>query len=149
MKKTITISLAFSLLISCFAAGIVHAALGVPQGYIYYPGTGNDLVSTTTWSGSMPADVVPVQRARAQTDNTGRLVWTYPTPYAADIIPIVSALPEDVTANASVDVKITSRSSTSTTFQVNKTTNVTVVAVTVLQLVPNPQMYLNLMAIQP
>lgn len=150
MKRFISSTLCIILGVTVgVAVRIATATLTIPQGYVYYSGNGNDLVSTTSWSGVLPTDVIPIQRARAQTDTNGIYTWVYPVAYGGGVVPIVSALPEDATANSGVDVKITSRSSTSTSFQVSKTVNVSILGVNVTQLVASPQAYLNLIAIQP
>jgi hypothetical protein len=111
--------------------------------------------SSRTWEanddGSMilPTNIIPIQRARAQTDTSGVYTWTYGVPYASGTIPIVSAIPEDTTVNSAVDVKITSRSSTSTRFQVSKTANVDILGIMVTQLIANPQVFLHLVAMEP
>lgn len=90
-----------------------------------------------------------IQRIRAQTATTGLYTWTFPTPFATGVKPIISVSVEDATANAQWGHQITSVNNISATIQLSKTTPVTVVGVSVLGVATNPQAFIHLTAIAP
>lgn len=83
-----------------------------------------------------------VQRTRVQTNGTGTYTWTFPVPFATSTIPVVEVTPEDATASASTDVRITSISNTSVTVQATRITTV----LGLLSLNAMPQIYVHLQA---
>jgi len=89
------------------------------------------------------------QRTRVQTNTSGTYVWTFPTAYAVGIIPNVQITVEDPTPGAVWNQQITALSNTSVTVQINKTTAVTVLGVSVLGVVANPQAHVHLTAVNP
>ncbi len=86
-----------------------------------------------------------VQRVRVQTDASGSYTWNFPAPFATSTIPVVSVTPEDATASASTDVRITSVSNTSVTVQASRITTV----LGLLSLNSTPQIYVHLTAVKP
>lgn len=107
------------------------------------------LVTATTSGFMASADKVKLNatpmmaRAKLQTNTSGVLTWTFPTstPFSAE--PIISAVPEDNVAGVSIDVKVTSISSSSVSIQISKVSTV----LGVLQFTANPQSYVHLTAI--
>lgn len=86
-----------------------------------------------------------LKRIRVQTDTSGTYTWTFPTAFASGTVPVIMATPEDATAGASTDVRITSISNTSVTVQTSRITTV----LGLLSLNATPQIYVHLTAIAP
>jgi hypothetical protein len=77
------------------AVGAAGAASTVPGPAGPAGPAGADGKSITGPAGARGADgALSIQRARLTTAADGTVVWTYPTPFAAGVVPILSALPE-------------------------------------------------------
>ncbi len=93
--------------------------------------------------------IIPTQRIRAQTNTSGTYTWTFPTAYGTGITPVVGVTVEDSTAGNIWNHRITAISNTSVTIQLDKSTAVTVLGISVLGIAANPQAYVHLTAIAP
>lgn len=92
------------------------------------------------------------QRLRVQTDTTGSYTWTFPTPYAPGVIPVVSVTVEDATTNTVWNHQVVAISNTALTIKLNKS-QVSVVALIGLSVLSVPaggaQAFVHLTAIDP
>lgn len=92
--------------------------------------------------------VQAIQRTRALTNTSGAYTWTFPNAYGSGVVPIVDIAVEDATS-ATWNHQITAISNTSVTVQLQKTTAVTVLGVSVLGVAATPQAYIHLTAVAP
>lgn len=90
-----------------------------------------------------------IQRTRLQTNTAGVLQWTFPTPFATGLKPVIGVAVEDATVTANWGHEITSLTNTSVTIQLSKTTPVTVLGLSVLGVSSTPQAFVHLTAIAP
>lgn len=88
-------------------------------------------------------------RMRAQTNTSGVYVWTFATPFASGVIPVIGLTVEDAVAGVTWGHQITALTNTSVTVQLSKSTAVTVLGISVLGVATTPQAYVHLTAIAP
>lgn len=124
--------------ITGITSGNVTTALGYtpynatnPNSYVDASGARSSISLTTTGSGAAtynsstgvlnvptPAVGALIQRTTITTNASGVATWTFPSSFSST--PKISLAPIDSNSATSIDVKITSKSTTSVTIQVNK-----------------------------
>lgn len=99
-------------------------------------------------TGAAGKDGTKALAIRAQTDTTGKYIWTFPTAFASGVIPVIEVTVQD-TGTASFNHKISALSNTSATVQLTKTTAVTILGISVLGIDTSPQAFVHITATAP
>lgn len=124
----------------------VQGPAGTPASTSLASAAANGLMAATD---KAKLDTLPaIQRLRVQTNALGVYTWTFPVPYGAGVLPIISCDVEDDTA-AVASLKITALSNTAVSVKVTKQTQVTVVGIQVLALASSHQAFIHLVAFNP
>lgn len=88
------------------------------------------------------------QRTRVQTNTSGLYTWTFQTPFSSGVTPIIQVTVED-SADAAWNHRIYNLSNTGVTIQLGKLTATTLLGISLLQIVSNPQAYIHIQATAP
>jgi hypothetical protein len=119
------------------------------QGIQGPPGSAANLATVAT-SGKYSDLTGEPMAVRITTDAAGRYTWTFPTPFAAGVIPVVSADVQDNSGNnVMLGVKITAVSNTAVTIQVSRVTTVGVAGISALTFDTNIATMVHLVAFAP
>lgn len=94
-----------------------------------------------------PSDT-PIQRTRQQTNTSGLLTWTFPTPFGGGVVPVIGVAVESGSTDSWGHV-LKSVSNTAVTVQLTRTAAVTILGISVLGIAATPQAYVHLMAVAP
>lgn len=96
------------------------------------------------------AGALKAHAIRAQTDTAGRYTWTFPTPFAAGVVPVVQVTVQDA-STGSFNHKITALTNAAVTIQLQKTVsmNPAGMGVAVLSIDSAPQAFVHITASQP
>jgi hypothetical protein len=90
-----------------------------------------------------------MRAARLQCTSAGALTWTFDTPFATGVLPVVEITVEDSSTGTIFDPRITARDNKSVTIQLYKSASVTVAGVAVLGAAVGAQAWLHLTATAP
>lgn len=101
----------------------VTSPLAVNSGTLSIGSASTIVAGTMSASDKAKLDALPtIQRTTITTNTSGVATWTFPTAFG--VVPRIACTPNDSAATTQVDVKITAKSATSVTIQVNKLTPV-------------------------